>query len=484
METGRRLGLALVVVALLAGLTTVAPQLPANAAGQATFTNVFGDGDPIPNKQVYTVPDPFAFTEGAYVLAITATVYKSDEPVPSPLVDGKNLDWGDPIVSQNFETTTGEDTWFAVYQAWVDETSEPDENDMTFNFGPDATIYRHVRSFVESTEIDRDDEPFLQVEWGSGAGDPGMTGGVEFEEAFDDPDNSTTIFAITKHIIGEFDEMDPALTELDDVAVGAPGGEGADQLRLLTAYAPGEEPTPYATWTQGEAEWEAVGIEIVTDAHAVPTTTTTEATTTTTEATTTTTAPTTTTTVAETPIDDPFVDDDDSIFESDIEAIAQAGITLGCNPPTNDHFCPEDTLTRGQMAAFMARALDLTSNPIDRFVDDDTSVFENDIEAIAEEGITLGCNPPTNDRYCPENTLTRGQMAAFMARALGLTGDPVDRFVDDDTSVFENDIELIAEAGITLGCNPPANDHYCPGDTLTRGQMAAFLNRMLTYLGS
>lgn len=54
-----------------------------------------------------------------------------------------------------------------------------------------------------------------------------------------------------------------------------------------------------------------------------------------------------------------FVDDDPSIFESDIEKIAAGRTTLGCNPPANDRFCPDDLVTREVMAAFLARALDL-----------------------------------------------------------------------------------------------------------------------------
>ncbi len=50
-----------------------------------------------------------------------------------------------------------------------------------------------------------------------------------------------------------------------------------------------------------------------------------------------------------------FVDDDDSIFETDIEWLAAAGVTKGCNPPVNDMFCPDDSVDRGQMAAFMRR---------------------------------------------------------------------------------------------------------------------------------
>ena len=172
-----------------------------------------------------------------------------------------------------------------------------------------------------------------------------------------------------------------------------------------------------------------------------------------------------------------FVDDDGSVHESDIERLDELGITRGCNPPINDSFCPAQNVSRDQMAAFLNRALGLPAASMDFFVDDAGSVFEADINAIAEAGITLGCNPPTNDRYCPTSNVTRGQMAAFLKRAFGLPAAAMDFFVDDAGSVFEADINAIAEAGITLGCNPPTNDRYCPTSNVTRAQMASFIVR-------
>jgi len=52
-----------------------------------------------------------------------------------------------------------------------------------------------------------------------------------------------------------------------------------------------------------------------------------------------------------------FVDDDGSMFESSIDRLGAAGVTAGCNPPVNDRFCPDDYVTRGQVAAFLIRAL-------------------------------------------------------------------------------------------------------------------------------
>lgn len=72
------------------------------------------------------------------------------------------------------------------------------------------------------------------------------------------------------------------------------------------------------------------------------------------------------------------------------------------------------------MAAFLVRALNLTDNGAgNTFIDDDGSVFEADIAKLAAAGITRGCNPPTNDQFCPTGFVTRGQMAAFLHRALG-----------------------------------------------------------------
>ncbi len=165
------------------------------------------------------------------------------------------------------------------------------------------------------------------------------------------------------------------------------------------------------------------------------------------------------------------------LFESDITWLAAAGITKGCNPPGNDLYCPDSAVTREQMATFLVRALDLAPANETTFIDIAGSVHRSDIAALAAAGVTRGCNPPANDRYCPAAPVTRGTMAAFLSRALDLPEGPTDAFVDDNGSIFENDIARLAAAQITRGCNPPINDRFCPDQVVTRGQMAAFLRR-------
>lgn len=174
-----------------------------------------------------------------------------------------------------------------------------------------------------------------------------------------------------------------------------------------------------------------------------------------------------------------FTDDDGNTHEGPIEALAAAGITKGCNPPWNDEYCPSSNVTRAQIAAMIVRAFDLTDDGgKDWFVDDDGTWYEDSANKLAAAGITRGCNAPTFDRFCGDDDTTRGQFAAFLTRAYGYTDPgPGDWFIDDDTSIFEDDIDKIAQAGVTLGCNPPTNDRFCPNNKVRRDQLASFLTR-------
>src|SRR5690606_12307369 len=69
------------------------------------------------------------------------------------------------------------------------------------------------------------------------------------------------------------------------------------------------------------------------------------------------------------------------LFAEEIDWLAASGITRGCNPPRNDRFCPDDYVTRGQMAAFLTRALEL--EPADHtFTDTAGHVFADDVAAL------------------------------------------------------------------------------------------------------
>ena len=77
-------------------------------------------------------------------------------------------------------------------------------------------------------------------------------------------------------------------------------------------------------------------------------------------------------------------------------------------------------------------------------------LFSEEITWLAERGTTLGCNPPTNSMFCPEEKVTRGQMAAFVSRALGLPNGGDRTFVDDDDSVRQAMARLMKSVGMPV----------------------------------
>ena len=166
-----------------------------------------------------------------------------------------------------------------------------------------------------------------------------------------------------------------------------------------------------------------------------------------------------------------YTDDDGSTHEGAIEAIAAAGITAGCG---GTRFCPDVSVTRAQMASFLARALELEPTTDTPFTDVSGTHAAN-IGAIAQAGISTGCEQP--NAFCPDDAVTRAQMASFLARALELEPTTDTPFTDVSGTHAAN-IGAIAQAGITLGCDGTGT-RYCPTTPVTRAQMATFLTRGL-----
>ncbi len=180
-----------------------------------------------------------------------------------------------------------------------------------------------------------------------------------------------------------------------------------------------------------------------------------------------------------------------------INALYKIGITSGCSTSPL-RFCPDDSVTRAQMAIFILRAMGAEKGSCTGkvFSDVDASHWACGwIEKFAELGITRGChtddpNTPENEaRYCPDSPITRAQMAVFLMKALNHTpSSKCTGSVFEDVSIssvgdgFCKYIEGFADMGITAGCsaNPPL---YCPNDVVTRAQMAVFLTKAYITAG-
>ena len=164
-----------------------------------------------------------------------------------------------------------------------------------------------------------------------------------------------------------------------------------------------------------------------------------------------------------------------------VDLLRSKGITAGCSA-TPLLYCPDANVTRRQMAVFMIRTIiggdtfPYTTTPYFTDVPSTDPNFKW-IQKMRDLNITAGCG---GTQYCPDDPVTRGQMAVFIIRArLGATANfafpATASFTDVPSShSFFKWIQKMKQIGITAGCGASL---YCPDATVTRGQMAIFVMR-------
>lgn len=170
----------------------------------------------------------------------------------------------------------------------------------------------------------------------------------------------------------------------------------------------------------------------------------------------------------------------DNVFADHITILKTNNAVVLCAPGL---YCPNAPVVRSDMAEMLVRALagdSFSFGPVPLFLDvPSTHPQFRWIQKLAELGITNGCAAL---RFCPGDTMTRGQMAAFLVRATtgipaGVVppGSAINPFVDvAESNIFAAHIRQLRVQGITAGCYDNA---FCPDDAVTRGQLAAFLVR-------
>jgi trimeric autotransporter adhesin len=193
-----------------------------------------------------------------------------------------------------------------------------------------------------------------------------------------------------------------------------------------------------------------------------------------------------------------------------VEALLHSGVTQGC---TANAYCPANQVSRAQMAMFIARAMaggeggvpslgtvpgkgdyKCTSGGVSLFTDvAPTASYCAHVHLIAARGVTLGCTTTT---YCPSTTLTRGQMAMFIARAMAGSDAAVPSYQTEAAtartyscdasapSLYFTDMTAASQycrhvhylwAKDVIGGCIASPAQFCPASMVTRGQMSKFL---------
>ncbi len=166
-----------------------------------------------------------------------------------------------------------------------------------------------------------------------------------------------------------------------------------------------------------------------------------------------------------------FADAVDRSYEEAVLALEERGVVNGCD---EDLFCPNEEMTREQLASVLAAGLELDPVAVGPFVDLEGSVHAGSINAVAAAGIIQGCEV---DRFCPSEVVTREQAASMLVGAF----DPVpalDNYFDDLSEIHGQSVNRLAEAGIATGCGDPLTA-FCSTDPLLRRHAAVFIARAM-----
>ena len=174
-----------------------------------------------------------------------------------------------------------------------------------------------------------------------------------------------------------------------------------------------------------------------------------------------------------------FTDIAGNVHEAAIRCVVWHGIAQGTSAST---YAPGNIVTRAQMAAFIARTIAAAGGQLPagqgQFNDVDGNTHEEHIERLAAAGIVQGVG---GGRYAPAATVTRAQMASFLARTFEFVdGEPLPvvatPFTDIAGNTHEENIARVSGAGFAQGTTPTT---YSPANGVRRDQMASFLSRML-----
>jgi hypothetical protein len=190
---------------------------------------------------------------------------------------------------------------------------------------------------------------------------------------------------------------------------------------------------------------------------------------------------------------DPFVDIGPAATHGEAVACLWVyGIAQGRFVTGDNVYDPAATVTRQQMASFVARTLAAVPDSVYTLPEGDDDVAYDDaaqisdahvfaVSQLTQAGIVEGFADGT---FRPAQTLNRAQMASFIARALEVvTADTLDRadVFPDATGTHQASIEKLAAIGVTAGT---VDGRFAPAEPITRAQMGSFLARSLDFLAA
>ncbi|EJQ69026.1 S-layer homology domain-containing protein [Bacillus mycoides] len=167
-------------------------------------------------------------------------------------------------------------------------------------------------------------------------------------------------------------------------------------------------------------------------------------------------------------------------YEADIRELDKRGIMVGDGKGS---YWPERLVTRGEFANLVSRSLQLPEGK-SNFKDLSTAhpSLVDGINRAASAGIISGRG---NDIFAPNDTIKRDEAVIMIDRALqykNIKGNLVPLpFTDQNLAYDKQAVQRVYGLGIVKGNE---NNEFMPKGSATRGESAAFINRMLKVIES
>ena len=144
---------------------------------------------------------------------------------------------------------------------------------------------------------------------------------------------------------------------------------------------------------------------------------------------------------------------------------------------------PNDNVTRGEFASYLAKAMNLQETSDIVFKDvPDTYLHAKDIKLAASAGIITGYG---DGSFKPNAAISRQHMAIMLERAIDYLGIPKGTSTitfKDNASIIKDYRQAVA-VGAQLGIIQGSNGYFMPNKNATIGQAATFIHRLMTLAG-
>ena len=166
---------------------------------------------------------------------------------------------------------------------------------------------------------------------------------------------------------------------------------------------------------------------------------------------------------------EPFTDvDPDAYYADSVGWMISEGLTTGS---TEGLYRPDDPVTRGETAVFLWRLMGEPTAPVHPFGDVAVGWQDDAVAWMRHADISQGVSPT---RFDPSGTVSRGALAIFLWRVAGEPSAPSHGFADVADPALHAPVSWVSATGISTGIEP---DSFAPGEPVSRGQIAVFLER-------